>query len=141
MKKIICLIVIALMIASVAFAAAKITAKDLAGLKGTWIGSLDFGTRGYSTPCTLEILNDTVPVKAKLMLSNVPGDMASSLGVMAGSNEFNLDDGQLTSQGTIFWFSPEGEKNIFEVSMRRENKLNATYWFRTIRGNALVKKK
>ena len=44
MKKMICLLVIVLMIASVAFAAKKmmITPKDLAGLKGHWEGMLDF---------------------------------------------------------------------------------------------------
>lgn len=144
MKKIICLIVIALMIASVAFAAAKITAKDLPGLKGTWTGNLDFGDVGVtaaSTACTLEILNDKVPVQAKLTLSNVPDYIASHLGVMAGRNEFNLDNGQLTSQGTIFWISPEGEKNVFEVSMGREKYLDATYWFKWIRGSAILKKK
>jgi hypothetical protein len=40
MKKIVCLIAVVLMIASVAFAAAKITAKDLPALKGTWTGML-----------------------------------------------------------------------------------------------------
>jgi hypothetical protein len=104
MKKIICLIVIALMVASVAFAAAMITAKDLPGLKGTWVGSLAFGTIaevGGASACTLEILNDTVPVRGKLTLSNVSDAVASHVGLMAGRNEFDLDDGQLTSQGTI----------------------------------------
>jgi hypothetical protein len=52
-----------------------------------------------------------------------------------------LDDGQLTSQGTIFWISDPHEKNVFEVSMGAEKKLNATYWFRRIRGTASLKKK
>ena len=44
MKKIICLVAVVLMIASVAFAAGKmkITAKDLPGLKGTWEGIVSF---------------------------------------------------------------------------------------------------
>ena len=142
MKKIVCLIAVVLMIASVAFAAAKITAKDLAGLKGTWTGTLDFGMVGAqagSTACTLEILNDTVPVQGKLTLSSVPDFVASGLGIQAGRNEVSLNDGQLTSQGTIFWTG--AEKNMFEVSMGGEKKLNATYWFRTIRGSASLKKK
>jgi len=142
MKKIVCLIAIVLMIASVAFAAAKITAKDLAGLKRTWTGMLDFGMVGAqagSTACTLEILNDKVPVQGKLTLASVPDWLAPQLGVSAGRSEVNLNDGQLTSQGTIFWTGPE--KNMFEVSMGGEKKLNATYWFRTIRGSASLKKK
>ena len=142
MKKIICLLAVVLMIASVAYAAAKITAKDLPALKGTWTGMLDFGMVGAqagSTPCTLEILNDKVPVQAKLTLSNVPDFVASAIGITAGKNEKDLTDGQLTSHGTIFWTG--GEKNMFEVSMSGEKKLSATYWFRTIRGSALLKKK
>ncbi len=141
MKKIICLIAIALMIASVAFAA-KITTKDLAALKGTWVGSLDFGMVGAqagSTACTLEILNDKVPIQGKLTLANVPDWLAPQLGVQSGKNEVNLNDGQLTSQGTIFWTGPE--KNMFEISMSGEKKLSATYWYRTIRGSASLKKK
>jgi hypothetical protein len=144
MKKIICLIVIALMVASVALAAEKITAKDLAGLKGTWVGMLDFGMsdgRGTTTACTLEILNDTVPVQAKLTLWNVPRYVAEASGVFEGRNEFDLNDGQLTSQGAIFWPSPEAEKNKFEVSMSSEKKLNATYSFRTKSGSAVLRKK
>ena len=144
MKKTICLLAVVLMIASVAFAQKKagIKAGDLAGLKGTWTGSLDFGMVGAqagSTPCTLEILNDKVPVQAKLTLSNVPDFVASGLGIQAGKNEMSLNDGQLTSQGTIFWTG--AEKNMFEVSMRGDKKLSATYWFRTIRGSASLNKK
>src|SRR5512139_3536787 len=112
------------MVVSVAFAAGKIkiAAKDLPGLKGTWVGMLDFGDVGgvaASSNCTLEILNDKVPVQAKLTILNVPDFVAPFLGIMSGRNEFNLEDGQITSHGTIFWISPEGEKNVFEVSMGR----------------------
>ena len=68
MKKMICLIAVALMVASVALAAPKmiITAKDLPALKGTWEGILGFGQfEGGTSPAKLEILNDTVPVKVK----------------------------------------------------------------------------
>jgi hypothetical protein len=103
---------------------------------------LDFGMIGdqvASSNCTLEILNDKVPVQAKLTVLNVPDYIAPHLGIKSGRNEFNLDDGQLTSQGTIFWINPE--KNMFEVSMGREKYLDATYWYRTIKGTALLKKK
>jgi hypothetical protein len=144
MKKIICLTAVVLMVVSVAFAAGKmqIAAKDLPGLKGTWVGMLDFGTVGdqvASSNCTLEILNDTVPVQAKLTVLNVPDYIAQRLGVTAGRNEFNLNDGQITSHGTIFWLTDE--KNVFELSMGREKYLDATYWFRMIRGSALLEKK
>jgi hypothetical protein len=144
MKKIICLTAVVLMVVSVAFAAGKmqIAAKDLPGLKGTWVGMLDFGDvggRAASSNCTLEILNDKVPVQAKLTVLNVPDFVAPHLGTMSGKNEFNLNDGMITSQGSILWISPE--KNVFELSMGREKYLDATYWYRTIKGTALLEKK
>ena len=144
MKKMICLLVIALMIASVAFAAKKamITPKDLAGLKGTYAGMLDFGTVGAtaaSAPCKLEILNDAVPVQAKLTVENVPDFVAQGLGIQAGTSTMDLKDGVITSQGTIFWTGPE--KNFFEVSLSGEKRLSAFYIYRQIKGTALLKKK
>ncbi len=148
MKKVICLIAVVMLGVSVAFAAEmkvkmnKIAAKDLAGLKGTWAGMLDFGDVGgqaASSNCTLEILTDKVPAQAKLTVLNVPDFVAPHLGLTSGKNEFNLDDGQLTSQGSILWIGPE--KNVFEISKGREKYLDANYWFRTIKGTAVLKKK
>ncbi len=145
MKKIICLTAVVMLVVSVAFAAEmqkKIAAKDLAGLKGTWEGMIDFGEVGThveSSNCTLEILNDKVPVQAKLTVLNVSDFVASYSGITPGRNEFDLNDGQLTSQGTIFWIS--GGRTVFEVSMGRGEYLNADYWFRNIKGAALFHKK
>ena len=146
MKKVICLTAVVLMLVSVAFAAEmkmkKITAENLPGLIGTWVGMLDFGDVGglaASSTCTLEILNDKVPVQAKLTVWNVPDFVAPFLGIMSGRNEFNLDDGKITSQGTIFWINPE--TNTFELSMGRGTYLDATYWYKEIKGTALLKKK
>jgi hypothetical protein len=141
-KTFICVLAIALMIVSVAFAAQKmkITAKELPGLKGTWEGMLDFGlgASASSTPAKLEILNDTVPVKAKITLSNVPDDAARLMGIQSGSNVAESDDGVITSQGTIYWTGPQ--KNFFEVSLG-DKKLNGTYWFRGVKGSVTLKKK
>jgi len=144
MKKMICLLVIVLMIASVAFAAKKmmITPKDLAGLKGTWEGMLDFGVMGgtsASAPCKLELLNDAVPVKMKLTLLNVPDFVAQQLGITGGTNVVENNDGVITSQGTVMWTG--AEKNFFEISLSGEKKLSANYYFRTVKGYASLKKK
>ncbi len=148
MKKFICLIFIALMVASVALAAEwprrNITTEDLANLKGTWLGDMDFGMgggRGDTTACRLEILNDTAPVQARLTLWNVPRFVAEGAGIWEGRNEFDLDDGQLTSQGTLLWISPEAEHYKFVVSMSGEKKVNATFSFRTKSGTAAFMKK
>ena len=142
MKKMICLLVIALMIASVAFAAAKkITPKDLAGLKGTWEGMWDLGQMGAqagSAPCKLEILNDAVPVHIKLTVSNIPDFVASQVGIAGGTHVYESYDGVITSNGTLMWKGSQA--SFLEISMD-EKKLSGSYWFRTIKGYVSLKKK
>lgn len=142
MKKIICLLAVVLMIASVAIAQKKagITAKDLAGLKGSWQGTVGFGVmESASSAAKLEILNDTVPVKAKLTISDVPSQLASQIGVTSGQNVFESDNGSITTGGTIMWIGQQ-PKNFFEVSGdAKQLKLN--YYFQGLRGDGLLKKK
>jgi len=143
MKKIICLLAVALMIASVAFAAGKmkIAAKDLPGLKGTWEGTLGFGVMetGGTSPVKVEILNDTVPVKAKITVKNVPEAVAASYGIQTGQNVAEGDEGLITSQGTIMWVGPQ--KNVFELALTGEKKLHFWYYFRGMKGDGTLKKK
>jgi hypothetical protein len=141
MKKIICLLVVALMVASVAFAAAKmrITASDLPGLKGTWEGTLSWGEMGVANSVAkLEILNDAVPVKAKITISNIPDVIASRLGLM-GSTVFESDEGVITTQGTLMWAGPA--KNFLEVSIKSEKRLLGWYYFRGVKGDVSLNKK
>lgn len=106
MKKIICLLAVVLMIASVAFAAGKMkfTAKDLPGLKGTWEGVVSFGTfeAGGTSPMKLEILNDAAPVKAKVTVNNVPDQIASQFGAKSGQNVFENEGGCNNLSGDYF---------------------------------------
>ena len=143
MKKVICLIAIALMVASVALAAGKMkfTAKDLPGLKGTWEGIVSFGEfeGGGTSPMKLEILNDAVPVKAKLTVTNVPEQIAQRFGTQSGQNVFENDAGVITSQGTIMWGGSQGT-GFFEVS-KGENKLHFWYFSKGLKGDATLKKK
>jgi hypothetical protein len=143
MKKIICLVVVVLMIAAVAIAAKKmkIAEKDLPGLKGTWVGILSFGVseQGATSPVKLEILNDKVPVKAKLTITNVPNVVATQFGDTGGQKVAEFDDGIITSQGTLMWTGPA--KNFFEVTLAGEKKLEVWYYFRGMKGDATLKKK
>jgi uncharacterized GH25 family protein len=142
MKKIICLVAVVLMIASVVYAQKKmaITAKDLAGMQGLWTGNLSFGIQeGAGSAATLEIFNDKVPVKSKLTINQVPEVLASSLGLSAGQNVFESDDGSITSQGTILWTGPT--KSFFEITKVGDKKLKCDYWFKGLRGDAVFKKK
>ena len=142
MKKMICLIAVALMVASVALAAPpmKITAKDLPGLKGTWQGMLGFGVteQGGTSPAKLEFLNDTVPVKVKFTITNVPEQIAKEVGGQAGQNVFE-GEGVITTQGTLFFTGPL--KNVIEISQIAKDKLHVWYIYNMLKGDGTFKKK
>ena len=120
MKKILILLVVGLMIASVAYAqkAIKIDAKSLAAAKGTWEGSLSFDV-GVNCPAKLEILNDKVPVQAKLTLWNVPEQITQMLGTTGGTKTWENNDGKITTQGSLMW---AGDKNFIEIFSRHDVK-------------------
>ena len=143
MKKIICIIAVVLMIASVVYAQKKvgITAKDLAGMKGTYTGMISFGTfeTGGTSACTLEILNDTVPVKGKLTVSQIPAAVASQIGASTTPEPLVSDDGVITTQGTIMFTGPA--KNFVEVSKSGEKKVKVNYYFRGMKGDGTLTKK
>jgi hypothetical protein len=143
MKKVICIIAVVLMIATVVYAQKRtpIAAKDVAGLKGTWEGIVSFGVTADagSSPCKLEILNDAVPLKGKFTINNVPDLVASRLGLTAGQHVAESDDGTLTSQGTIVWTGPQ--KNMVEIAKSGDKKVQLNYWFKGLRGDATLTKK
>jgi len=145
MKKIICLVVVILMIAAVAYAAKKvvITTKNVASLKGTWTGMLSFATigaaGGITSPCTLEILNDTPPLKAKLTISNMPTEVAQQFGETPGQKVAENDDGIITADGTVMWTG--AAKNFLNATLLDNKKLQLWYYWRGMRGDATVSKK
>jgi len=142
MKKVICLIVVALMVASVAFAAGKmkITAKDLPAMKGTWEGILGFGqTEQYGTsPAKLEILNDAAPVKIKFTVTNIPAALAPQIGAQPGQNVFE-GEGVITTQGTLFFTGPA--KNFIVVTLLAKDKIHVNYMYNVMQGDGEFKKK
>ena len=142
MKKIICLVAVVLMIASVVYAQKKmaITAKDLPGMQGLWTGNVTFGIQeGAGSSATLEIFSDKTPVKAKLTINQIPDVVASPLGLTSGQNVFESDDGTLTTQGTILFTGPT--KSFFELTKSGDKKLKCDYWFKGLRGDGIFKKK
>jgi len=103
---------------------------------------LSFGVQEAATaPAKLEILNDTVPVKAKLTIENFPQQLARTWGIETpgGKATAESEDGVITTQGTLMWTGPA--KNFFEVSLTSEKKLQAWYYFKGMRGDATLKKK
>jgi hypothetical protein len=133
------------MIASVVYAQkakkAGITAKDLAAMKGTYTGMLSFGDfeGGGTSACTLEILNDAVPVKGKLTISSVPQVVASSMGLSTTPEPMTSDEGTLTTQGTIMFAG--AAKNWLEVSKSGDKKVRVYYYFRGLKGDGTLTKK
>jgi hypothetical protein len=144
MKKIICLGVVVLLIAAVAFAAAKkvpIAEKDLPGLKGTWEGILTFGVFDVRTaPCTLEILSDKVPVKGKLTI-DVPQEVAQVFGMMSGKQIAENNEGKISKQGSLIWTSGDAAAHFVEVWFDDAKKLELFYFYKGVRGNAFLTKK
>jgi hypothetical protein len=143
MRKIICLAVVALMIALVGCAGQKvaITPNNVPSLKGTWEGTLGYGFyEGASGPAKLEILNDKVPLKAKLT-ATVPQIVASGFGIPAGQTVLENDDGKITNNGTVLWGGADAAKNTFEVSLKGENKLDAWFFVKGMRGDGTFTKK
>jgi hypothetical protein len=143
MKKIICVIAVVLLIASVVYAQKKagITAKDLPAMKGTYTGMLSWGTfeGGGTSAVTLEILNDAVPIKGKLTVSNIPQVVASSIGLSTTPEPMTSDEGALTTQGTIMFAG--AAKNWLEVSKAGDKKVKVYYYFRGLKGDGTLTKK
>jgi hypothetical protein len=141
MKKIICLIAVVVMIASVALAAGKmkIAPDKIGALKGTWEGTLTFAS-GTGTTCAakLEILNDTVPVKGTFTIVNPPDAIAQMLGVTGGAHTATNDEGKITTQGSIMW---AGSKNFFEFFLTGDKKGTAWFYFNGARGDVTLTKK
>jgi hypothetical protein len=138
MKKIVMLVIALMMVASVSFAQ-NITSATLKDLKGTWTGWATFQI-GVNSPCTLVILNDTVPVKGIVTLETLPDSVSPLMGQLAapgGKYTFSNDDGKVTSQGTLMW---AGNKNFVEFSLKR-NKLDGWFYHNGARGDIVLHKK
>jgi len=133
MKKIICVVGIVMLCASMVFAFTK---KDLPGLKGTWEGTVS-GVTGVSVNVKLEIMNDAEPVQGKLTLTKIPDKVKSEYGlsdpIIGESN-----DGKLTSAGTIMFTGPNG---MFEITSVKDKKLSGWGYFKGFKVNLSATKK
>jgi hypothetical protein len=138
MKKIFLLVIALMMVVSAAFAE-NITKENLPDLKGTWTGWVTFQI-GVNSPCELQILNDTVPVRAKLTVSMLPDSIAPMMGQLAGPGgtySFSNDEGKITSQGSLMF---AGSKNFVEFFLKR-NKLDGWFYHNGAKGDILLHKK
>jgi hypothetical protein len=140
MKKILILLLVVLMVASVAYAQKKmkIDAKNLPSLKGTWEGMLAFQVN-VNCPAKLEILSDTAPVKGRLTVTDIPAQITQMLGITSGTHVMENNEGVLTTQGTIMWAGPT--KNFMEFNLTGDKKGAAWFYYNGARGDMTLKKK
>ena len=136
MKKIVCVVGIVMLFASLVFAAG-ISKKDLAGLKGTWEGTASAGAGGGSVKATLEIMNDTEPLQGKLTFTNIPQGARTTYRIdETVTGESN--DGMITSAGTIMF---TGSNGFFEITSIKDNTLKGWGFFKGFKANITAKKK
>ena len=143
MRKIICLAVVILVIGLIGCAGQKvaITPSNVASLKGTWEGTLAYGEFEAQTgPAKLEILNDTLPLRARLT-ATIPQIVASYFGGQGGQQSAENNNGKLSNRGTIVWASDDASKASFEITLMGEKNLNAFFYFKGMRGDGNFTKK
>ena len=142
MRKVICLAVVVLMVACMGCAAKRmpIAQSDLKNMKGTWEGTISYGLYDVQQgPMTLEILNDTVPLRGKVTL-DVPQIVASQYATQSGKQSKENPDGKLTPQGTILWTGGGAANHSLEFFLTGENRARVFYYFLGIKGDALLTK-
>lgn len=108
-----------------------VTKSNLATLKGTWQGWTTFSSV-QSSPIrtTLEITNDTVPVRGWITLENLPGAAASIFPADAktAGNDVTIDfkNGMISDQGTLIGQSGQ---NFLELTLFIGEKMEMNGWF------------
>ena len=151
MKKGICLVGIGLLFVSmVSLSCAPvqktmITKSELSALKGKWEGWTNFSSFP-SNPVlsTMDINNDTVPVKGKINLINLPQRIADSFPGVAlpSGNTVTIDfaNGKITDQGTLIGQSGE---NFLELTYYggEKPKFNGWFYYYGMRGTVELTKK
>jgi hypothetical protein len=137
MKKVICLVGIGILLVSIAFVSCApvqktiITKSNLSTLKGTWEGWTIFSTfQGNPVLTTMEIDNDTVPIKGKINLFNLPQKVADSfpgVALPAGNNiTIDFANGEISDQGTLIG---QTGKNFLELTLLAGEKMKMNGWF------------
>jgi len=137
MKKIICLVGISVLLISIAFVGCAptqktmITKSNLPTLKGKWEGWTVFSTfQANPVLTTMEIDNDTVPIKGRINLFNLPQKVADNFpGVpLSAGNNITMDfaNGEISDQGTLIG---QTGKNFLELTLSAGEKMKMNGWF------------
>lgn len=118
-----------------------ITNSNTCLLKGKWEGLATFGgvANRIRVPTTMEIYNDTVPLKGKLTMHNVP-PAVSNLFVprpktLSGDATIEFGDGNINERGNFV--GKQGE-NYFEFTLVIGPKLRMDGWIYYLSSNPSV---
>ena len=137
MRKRIFLVGIGLLLVSVALLSCApmqktvITKNNLSILKGSWQGWTSFSTV-QATPVltSMEINNDTVPLMGKMVLFNLPQQIANILpgAALPAGNNVTIDfaSGEISSEGTLV---NHGGKNFIDLTLYAGEKPKLSGWF------------
>jgi hypothetical protein len=137
MTKVICIGAVGVLLVSIAFVSCSpvqktvITKSNLSILKGTWEGWTVFSTFQANPVLTrMEINNDTVPIKGKINLFNLPQKVADNFpGVpLSAGNNITIDfaNGEISDQGTLIG---QTGKNFLELTLLAGEKMKMNGWF------------
>jgi hypothetical protein len=136
-KKVICLVGIGVLLVLIVFVSCApvqktiITKNNLSNLKGTWEGWTVFSTfQANPVLTTMEIENNTVPIKGKINLFNLPQKVADNFpGVpLSAGNNITIDfaNGEISDQGTLIG---QTGKNFLELTLLAGEKMKMNGWF------------
>ena len=137
MRRVLCLAGVSLLLVSMVFVSCApvqktmVTKSNLATLKGTWQGWTTFSSV-QSSPIrtTLQITNDTAPVRGSITLDNVPDGVASIFPAdakTAGNNvTIDFKNGMISDQGTLIGQSGQ---NFLELTLSVGEKMKMNGWF------------
>ncbi|MGZ3593697.1 MAG: hypothetical protein ACXWL9_09225 [Syntrophales bacterium] len=158
MKKVLCLIAaLVLLVEAIVAGCATVptttiilTIDNLAVLEGRWEGSAVFG-EGVHTTMTLDIYNDSIPLKGKVSIQNIPREAANIFpdGFEGSGWESYFDTGTITDKGGLmikgrggnFGEFPLIESESKRLVLEGESKLDGWFYLWGAKGAATLHKR
>ncbi|MGZ6237911.1 MAG: hypothetical protein ACXWMJ_11420 [Syntrophales bacterium] len=158
MKKVLCLIAVLLLLvgaiivgcATVPTTTIILTRNNLPVLQGRWEGSAVFG-EGVHTTMTLDIYNDSLPLKGKVSIQNIPREAANIFpdGFEGSGWESYFDTGTITDKGGLmikgrggnFGEFPLIESESKRLVLEGESKLDGWFYLWGAKGAATLHKR
>jgi len=158
MKKVLCLIAVFLLLveaviaecATVPMTTTILTENNLSILEGRWEGSAVFG-EGVHTTVTLDIYNDSLPLKGNVSIQNIPREAVNIFpdGFEGSGWESYFDTGTITDKGGLMIKGRGGnfgEFSLIESESKRlvlegESKLDGWFYLWGAKGAASLRKR